>query len=166
MQPARFRADLLGDRGGEGDDIVADFRLNLLNAGDVDGAAIADGFGGLGRNDAEFRERFGGGGLDLEPHAVFILFRPDAAHLGASVAVDHGWFLFGAELEDSGELLTLATKICRRSPDSRIWGSRILLSRAFSRPGHPVISLRRGVWTFLRGGSLLRGGRAVPIFRR
>ena len=46
VQPARFGTDLFGYRRSEGDDIVADFGFNLLNARNVNGAALADGFGG------------------------------------------------------------------------------------------------------------------------
>ena len=39
VQPARFGADLFGDRGGEGDDVVPDFGLDLLNSLNVNLAA-------------------------------------------------------------------------------------------------------------------------------
>ena len=42
MQPARRRADVLGHRGRERDDVVLGDLLDFLDAGDVEGAALAD----------------------------------------------------------------------------------------------------------------------------
>ncbi len=41
MQPARRRADVFGDRGGEGDDVVLGDLLDLLDPGDVEARALA-----------------------------------------------------------------------------------------------------------------------------
>ena len=48
VEPARgYRVcDVLGDGGGEGDDVVADFRFDLVDAGDGEVALVADGVGG------------------------------------------------------------------------------------------------------------------------
>ena len=52
----RRRVDVLGDGGGEGDDVVADLVLDLIDAVDGEVAAIADGVcGGLG-DEAEVGE--------------------------------------------------------------------------------------------------------------
>ena len=88
VEPAGFRADVLGDGGGEGDDVVADFGFDLVDAGDVDFAALADGLGGLGGDDAVFGEGLAGGGFDFEPHAVLVFVAPDAAHFGAGITCD------------------------------------------------------------------------------
>ena len=42
VQPARRRPDLLGDRGGEGDDVVLRGPFDVLDARDVEIAALAD----------------------------------------------------------------------------------------------------------------------------
>ena len=81
--------DVLGDGGGEGDDVVADFGLDLVDAGDGEVALVADGVGGGLRDEAEFGEGLRGGGFDGEPAAVLVFVGPDLAHRGASVAGDH-----------------------------------------------------------------------------
>ena len=89
MQPARRGPDLLGDRGGEGNDVVLGGLLDLFDAGDVEGAALADVAGRLGGNDAGGGHRLGGGGLDEQPGLVAALVAPDPAHLRVGVARDH-----------------------------------------------------------------------------
>ena len=91
VEPARGFGvgDVLGDGGGEGDDVVADFGFDLVDAGDGEVAAVADGVGGGLRDEAEAGEGLRGGGFDGEPAAVFVLVGPDAAHGGACVAGDH-----------------------------------------------------------------------------
>ena len=79
----------LGDGGGEGDDVVADFGFDLVDAVDGEVAAVTDGVCGGLRDQAEARESLGGGGLNGEPAAVLVLVGPDAAHGGACVASDH-----------------------------------------------------------------------------
>ena len=46
VQPARLGADLLGDRGGEGDDVVLHLGFDLVDAIDVEAALLANGLGG------------------------------------------------------------------------------------------------------------------------
>jgi hypothetical protein len=85
--------DVFGYGGGEGDDIVADFGLDLVDVIDGEGSVVADGVcGGLG-DEAEFGKGLGGGDFDGEPALVFVRVGPDAAHLRASVAGDHRLFL-------------------------------------------------------------------------
>ena len=86
VQPARRRADLLGDGRREGDDVVLRDLLDLFDASDVEGAALADVARGFGRDDAGGRHRFGGGRLHEQPGLVAALVAPDAAHLGVRVA--------------------------------------------------------------------------------
>ena len=45
--------DVLGDGGGEGDDVVADFGFDLVDAVDGEGGAVADGVGGGLGDEAE-----------------------------------------------------------------------------------------------------------------
>ena len=89
MQPAGRRADVLGDGGGEGDDVVLGDLLDFLDAGDVEAAALPDVARGVGGDDAGARHRVGGGHFDLQPGFVLALVAPDATHLGAGVASDH-----------------------------------------------------------------------------
>src|ERR1700727_849772 len=76
---------MFGYGGGEGDDVVADFGFDLVDAVDGEGAAVADGVGGGLRDKAEFGESLGGCDLDGEPAAVLVFVGPDAAHGGACV---------------------------------------------------------------------------------
>jgi hypothetical protein len=90
VQPARLGPNLFADGGGEGNHVMANFRLNLLNAVDINAAALANGARRLCRNDAKFGQGLRGSGFDLQPHAVLVFFRPDVAHGRARVACDHG----------------------------------------------------------------------------
>jgi len=49
----RRRVDLLGDGGGEGDDVVADLVLDFVDASDGEVAADGDGVGGSLGDEAE-----------------------------------------------------------------------------------------------------------------
>jgi len=73
---------VLGYGGGEGDDVVADLGFDLVDAGDGEVAAVADGVGGGLRDQAEAGESLGGGGLNGEPAAVLVFVGPDAAMAG------------------------------------------------------------------------------------
>ena len=72
MHEARLRPDDLGQMGEEGDDVVLDLALDLVDAGDVEFGGLAlfpDFLGGLLRDDAELGHGVGGMRLDLEPDA-------------------------------------------------------------------------------------------------
>ena len=84
-----MRADDFGDRGGEGDDVVADLGFDLVDAVEVEVGALADGVGGVFGNQAGFGEGFGGGDFDGEPGAEAVFVAPDAGHLGAGIAGNH-----------------------------------------------------------------------------
>ena len=134
--------DVLGDGGGEGDDVVADFGFDLVDAVDGEVAAVTDSVGcGLG-DDAGAGEGLRGGDLDGEPAAVLVFVGPDAAHVGARVAGDQAVVPSGAATRsmgrpDSGRIRSVRSE--RLTPKS--WPSR-------------------------RRGSHGRGGRAGPICRR
>ena len=93
MQPAGLvaeplRLQALGDRGREGDDVVLHLGLDLLNAGGGNAGFGGDGFGGRRGNHAVFGQHGARRRLHLQPAAVLVLFRPDAAHRRAGIAVD------------------------------------------------------------------------------
>src|SRR5579863_734675 len=90
VEPAGFGADELGNGGGEGDDVVADFGFDLVDAFEAEVGEFADGFGGGLGNLAGGREGFGGGDFDGQPGAEAVFVAPDAGHLGAGVARDQG----------------------------------------------------------------------------
>ena len=82
-------ADVLGDVGEEGDDVVVGRRLDLVDAGHVErglGLDLADRVVG---DLAELVPGLHGGDLDVEPGLHPGLVGPDRAHLGERVALDH-----------------------------------------------------------------------------
>jgi hypothetical protein len=93
MDEARLvRPHDLGQMREEGDHVVLRHRLDLVDAGDVEGRVLRapDGLGVRLRDRAERGHRVAGMGLDLEPDAELRLGRPDGDHLGAGIAGDHG----------------------------------------------------------------------------
>src|SRR5580698_2600821 len=93
VQPAGLFAEPLrlqgfSNCGGEGNDVVLDFRFDLLDSGDGKTCTGGDGVGGWGGDDAIFGQDRAGCGFDLKPAAVFIFFGPDAAHGRACIAID------------------------------------------------------------------------------
>ena len=89
VDEARLRPDVLGEAGQEGDDVVLGLALDLVDAGDVEGALLAHDPGGLLRDHAELGLGLAGERLDLEPDAELVLGLPDGGHLGTGIAGDH-----------------------------------------------------------------------------
>ncbi len=93
MHEARLGADDLGQMGQEGDDVVLDLGLDGVDAGDVEHrgfALVADGFGGILGDQAQFGHGIGRMRFDLEPDAEFGFRRPDGGHFRPGIARDHG----------------------------------------------------------------------------
>ncbi len=98
MHEAAVRADRLGEPGQEGDDVVAGFPLDRVDALDVGGIdarrASAPPFSRMVRA-ADLPgwrrrgHRLGGQRLDLEPDAEAVLRRPDGGHFRAGVTGNH-----------------------------------------------------------------------------
>src|SRR6202012_2578220 len=88
------------DRGGDDVDerrhVVVGDLLPLVDRLDREGGAVARRGGDLGRDDALFRPRVGGGELDPEPGLELRLLGPDGADLGAAVARDHALIIRAA----------------------------------------------------------------------
>ena len=65
-----------------------------------DGVEVVAGLVELGQgvlgDDAALRPGLTDGELNLEPLVVLVPLGPDAGHLGAGVAFDHGWAQVGA----------------------------------------------------------------------
>ena len=91
VQPPPLGADALGHAGDEGDHVVLDLLLDLLDAGRRRSgpARLIAARASLG-DDAALRQHLGGGDLDLEPGGEAVLVGPQARHLRARVAGDHG----------------------------------------------------------------------------
>ena len=88
MKPAGVRPDDFSHGGGEGDDIVADFRFDLGNPVQVEVSPLANGPGSVLRHHAGFGQSFRGRDFDRQPGAKAILIAPDAAHVRAGIAWD------------------------------------------------------------------------------
>src|SRR5689334_7350653 len=89
MKPPGGGTDVLGDGGGEGDDVVLGNLLDFLDAGDVEGAAFADIPRRILGDDSGAGHRFDRGNLYLQPRFVLALVAPDATHLRMCVSLDH-----------------------------------------------------------------------------
>src|SRR5579872_1825042 len=92
VHEARFGTDDLGEMRGEGQHIVLDLGLDLLDARDVEGRILAlgpDRLSSILRNDTEVGQRVSGVGFDFEPDLEARLGVPDRRHFGAGIAGDH-----------------------------------------------------------------------------
>ena len=90
VQPAPLGPHALRHAGDEGDHVVLDLLLDLLDARDVEAGLLLDRGEGLLRHDAAPDEDLGGGDLHLQPGREAVLVGPQASHLGTRVARDHG----------------------------------------------------------------------------
>src|ERR1700733_1653235 len=91
MYETRLRPDDFGEMGEEGDDVVLDLALDLVDTRGIEfrrTTLFPDCFRRLLRDHAEFGHGAGGMGLDLEPDAKPCLRRPDRRHLRTGVARD------------------------------------------------------------------------------
>src|SRR5437763_11838235 len=80
---------MLGEVGQKGDDVVAGFALDLVDAFDLERAPLPHRARGALRNNPELRLRIASMRLDLEPDPVTVLRRPDPRHLRPAVTRDH-----------------------------------------------------------------------------
>ncbi len=113
VHEARFGAHDLGQMGEERDHVVLHFALDRVDARHIECGATAlfpDGARGLFRDHAQFGQRVGGMGLDLEPDAEFRFRRPDRRHFGPGVALDHGSERFRFEVENISNLSSPAER--------------------------------------------------------
>ena len=95
MDETGLIADLFGQFGGEGDDVVLGFPLDLVDPVDARVgiglvALFPHDLGGVLGDHAQFGLRVAGMGLDLEPDAELVCGLPNGGHLGAGIARDHG----------------------------------------------------------------------------
>ena len=89
MDEAGVRADMFGEIGQEGDDVVLGLALDLIDPVDIELALLPDGFGGGARDHAQFGLGVAGMGLDLEPDAELVFRFPDTGHFRAAIARNH-----------------------------------------------------------------------------
>jgi len=81
---------VLGHIRGEGDHVVLDLALDLEDALHFEARFAPDGPRRALGNQAFFRFNLCCGNFHFQPFLEFVLIRPDAAHLRASVARNHG----------------------------------------------------------------------------
>ena len=91
VHEAGFVADMLGDVGEKGDHVVAGVALDLVDAPDLEGAALAQRGGDPLRHDAQGLHGLGRQGFDLQHDAKAVFRFPDGGHAGARVTRDHGF---------------------------------------------------------------------------
>jgi len=92
MDEAGILADKFGEMGQKGDDVMFDFALDLIDAGDVKfgrSALVPDILGRGFRYNTKLGQRVTAMGLNLKPDAVFRGRRPDRGHLFAGIAFNH-----------------------------------------------------------------------------
>src|SRR5512132_4556944 len=89
MQPPCGRPDLLGNRGGEGDDVVLGGLLDFLDPIDPERRTGAKVAGRRIWHDPGTGHRIDRGELDLKPSLVFPLVAPDAPHFRVRVPRYH-----------------------------------------------------------------------------
>src|SRR5260370_34852246 len=89
MDKARIGADMLGEIGQKGDDVMVGLPLDLIDACDLRSSLLPGGAPRRRRDDAKRRLRVTGVRLDLEPDTETVLRLPDRAHRGAAIAGDH-----------------------------------------------------------------------------
>jgi hypothetical protein len=92
MHEPRIGPDNFGEMGEEGDDVVLDLALDLVDARGIEGRRLPflpDGLGRRFRDHAEFGHGAGGMRLDLEPDAKPRLRRPDRRHFGSRIPRYH-----------------------------------------------------------------------------
>ena len=93
MHETRLGTDDFGKMGQEGDDVMLDLGLDGVDPRDIEGrglALVADGLGGVLRDQPEFGHGVGRMRFDLEPDAKLGFGRPDGGHFGPGIARDHG----------------------------------------------------------------------------
>ena len=91
--PSR-RADVFGEIGKEGDNIMLNGLLDFFDSFDAEIRLGADFLGNVLRDVAVVCERLEGGEFDLKPLPDFIFFCPDPAHFGPRVSFDHSALFF------------------------------------------------------------------------
>ena len=90
MHEAGLGADMFGDIGQEGDDVVFDLALDLVDACDLERAALPDRAGGLLGHQPLGDHGVGGVGFNFEPDPEPGLGFPDVDHLRPGIAGYHG----------------------------------------------------------------------------
>jgi hypothetical protein len=82
-------AHVFGHVGQEGDDVVVDLALDLVDALDLEFGALLDAFEVGGRHLAQPVQGLAGQHFDLQPDAEFVFVRPDGRHGGPGITRYH-----------------------------------------------------------------------------
>src|SRR5438094_9673890 len=89
MKISRSWSYVLGNRCGEGDDVVLHFRFDFVDPLNRECSAGFDFGRGIFRYDASISKRFYDGQFNIEPPLIFVLVFPNPPHLGARVTWNH-----------------------------------------------------------------------------
>ena len=89
MKISRSRSYVLGNRCGEGDDVVLHFRFDFVDPLNRECSAGFDFGRRIFRYDASISKRFYDGQFNIEPPLIFVLVFPNPPHLGARVTWNH-----------------------------------------------------------------------------
>ncbi len=89
MNEAGVVADVVGNRGEKGDDVMLYRALDLVDALHVEARLGTDARNGVLGNAPHLGVRLAGVDLDLEPLAVAVFRFPDAGHFRTAVTFDH-----------------------------------------------------------------------------
>ena len=89
MHEPRLWPNMFGQVGEEGQHVMLGHPLDLVDALDLEPAALPHRFGGALRDNTQLRLSIAGVRLDLEPDLELGLGLPDADHFGPAVTWDH-----------------------------------------------------------------------------
>ena len=99
MDETGFRADILGNRGQKSNDVMLDFRLDFIDAGDVKIPFLPDHPDCFRRDNSKISQFLTGQGFDFQPDPKAVLRFPDLRHLRPRVTWDHCLLLEVAKRE-------------------------------------------------------------------
>ena len=89
VDEARLGADVLGDRGEKGDDVMLDLGFDGIDPGDIEIPLVADHFDRRPGDHAEFGLSLASQGFDFQPDAETVFRFPDAGHFRPGITWDH-----------------------------------------------------------------------------
>ena len=130
VHEARLLADVFGEIGEKGDDVVFGLTLDLVDPCHLEGAALPDRLGRFFGNDAKLRLGVAGMSLDLEPDAELVLRFPDGGHFGAAVTRNHRGPVLKQSGPREGPRQGREKRARRRRGEDRF----IALGRGYSKP--------------------------------
>ena len=90
MNISGFRTYLLAHRGEEGNDVVLDLHLDLIDPVNIEIRPLLDYCKSIIGDASQFVPRFAGSYLHIQPYPEPVLRFPYGCHFGSGIAGDHG----------------------------------------------------------------------------